>query len=85
MTFGTHVAEIAADSLSRRTGLSRSNGTTTSYAYDDKGGLSQLAHAGASGSGQAAGTFGYGRDAAGRVIQTTISRPDLEWTQRLCL
>lgn len=83
VTFGPHTANITVDSLSRRTSLGRSNGTTTSYAYDDNGGLSQLAHAWASGSGQTAGTFGYGRDAAGRVINTTISRPDLEWMPTL--
>ncbi|MBX9802004.1 MAG: hypothetical protein K2Y04_04475 [Caulobacteraceae bacterium] len=74
-----HQADIAHDSLSRRTGLTRSNGVNTSYAYETDSDLSQINHAWASGAGQTPATFGFQHDGAGRITLTQVNRPDLEW------
>lgn len=78
-----HQADIANDSLSRRTGLSRSNGVNTSYAYETDSDLSQLNHVWASGAGQTPATFGFQHDGAGRITLTQVNRPDLEWMPTL--
>lgn len=78
-----HQADIANDSLSRRTGLSRSNGVNTSYAYETDSDLSQINHAWAPSAGQAPATFGFQHDGAGRITLTQVNRPDLEWMPTL--
>jgi RHS repeat-associated protein len=83
VTFGTHQADIAVDSLSRRTSLSRSNGVTTTYAYEGDSDLAQINHAWAPSTGQTAAIFGLQRDAAGRITGQSINRPDLEWAPGL--
>jgi RHS repeat-associated protein len=76
-------ADIAVDSLSRRTGLNRSNGVNTSYAYATDSDLTQINHAWAPSAGQAAAIFDFQRDAAGRLTSLAISRSDLEWAPSL--
>lgn len=78
-----HQADIAHDSLSRRTGLNRSNGVNTSYAYETDSDLASLSHAWASGAGQTPATFGFQHDGAGRITLTQVNRPDLEWMPTL--
>lgn len=79
MTFGTHQADIALDSLSRRTGLNRSNGVNTAYAYETDSDLSQINHAWAPAAGQTPAIYGFQHDAAGRITGLDINRADLEW------
>lgn len=79
VTFGTHQADIAHDSLSRRTSLSRSNGVNTAYAYENDSDLAQINHAWAPSAGQTPATFGFQHDPAGRITGLNINRPDLEW------
>ena len=76
-------ADIAVDSLSRRTGLNRSNGVNTTYAYDNDSDLNQINHAWAPSAGQTPATFGFQRDPAGRITGLSINRPDLEWMPSL--
>lgn len=83
VTFGAHQANIALDSLSRRTSLNRSNGVNTSYAYETDSDLSQINTAWAPSAGQTAAVFGLQHDPAGRITGLSISRPDLEWAPTL--
>lgn len=83
VTFGTHQADIALDSLSRRTSLNRSNGVNTAYAYETDNDLSQINHAWAPSAGQTAAIYGLQHDQAGRVTGLSINRPDLEWAPSL--
>jgi len=74
-----HYANITVDSLSRRTGVNRSNGVNTSYAYETDSDLAQLNHAWAPSAGQTPATFGFEHDGAGRITLQEINRADLEW------
>jgi RHS repeat-associated protein len=78
-----HQADITHDSLSRRTGLNRSNGVNTAYAYETDSDLSQLNHVWAPGAGQTPATFGFQHDGAGRITLTQVNRSDLEWMPTL--
>ena len=78
-----HQADITNDSLSRRTGLNRSNGVNTAYAYETDSDLSQLNHMWAPGAGQTPATFGFQHDGAGRITLTQVNRSDLEWMPTL--
>lgn len=79
VTFGAHQADIALDSLSRRTGINRSNGVNTAYAYETDSDLSQINHAWAPAAGQTPAIYGFQHDAAGRITGLDINRADLEW------
>ena len=79
VSFGTYQADIALDSLSRRTGLNRSNGVNTAYAYETDSDLAQINHAWAPAAGQTPATYGFQHDATGRITGLTINRADLEW------
>ena len=83
VTFGAHQANIALDSLSRRTSLNRSNGVNTTWAYETDSDLSQINTAWAPSAGQTAAVFGLQHDPAGRITGLSISRPDLEWAPTL--
>ena len=77
VTFGGQTATLTHDSLSRRTGVSRSNGTSTTWAYETDSDLASLSHAFAGG---VTGGFTYAHDAQGRITQVAASRSELEWT-----
>jgi RHS repeat-associated protein len=83
VTFGAHQADIALDSLSRRTSLNRSNWVNTAYAYEADSDLAQINHAWAPSAGQTPATFGFQHDPAGRITGLSINRPDLEWMPSL--
>jgi len=76
-------ADIAVDSLSRRTGVARSNGANSSYAYEADDDLSSLNHSWASGVATLPATFGYQHDAEGRITLTTVNQVSLEWMPTL--
>lgn len=80
VAFGAHSADIAVDSLSRRTSLNRSNGVNTSYAYETDSDLSQINTAWAASAGQTPAIYGFQHDPAGRITGLAINRPDLEWS-----
>ncbi|WP_162938765.1 RHS repeat-associated core domain-containing protein [Brevundimonas naejangsanensis] len=79
VSFGGHSATITHDSRGRRTRLDRSNGTYTQWVFRPDSDLQSLTHNWSSGSGQVAGGWSYGRDAAGRVTSIDFTRLELEW------
>lgn len=79
VTFGGHTATISHDSLGRRTGLNRSSGANTIYAYKPDNDLLSLAHNWNASANQTAAGWTYVRDAAGRITEMEVSRLDLEW------
>ena len=83
VTFGAHQADIALDSLSRRTGLTRSNGVNSTWTYETDSDLGQINHAWAPSAGQTAAIYGFQHDPAGRITGLSINRPDLEWSPGL--
>ncbi len=80
VTFGAHQADFALDSLSRRSGLNRSNGVNTAWTYENDSDLSQINHAWAPSAGETPAIFGFQHDAAGRITGLNINRADLEWS-----
>jgi len=79
----THQADITYDSLGRRTGLNRSNGANSSWTYETDDDLSGINHAWVSGSSQLPATYGFQRDAVGRLTMTTTNQAVLEWMPTL--
>lgn len=63
---------IDTDPVGRVTSLTRSNGTTSNYAYDANGRILSISHARDS---VPFATLSYARDAAGNVIQETADLP----------
>ena len=79
ITFAGQSANYTYDSLSRRAGLGRSNGTNTVYTYEPDSDLASLTQNFASSTGQPPAVFSLGHDPAGKITSIGINRPDFEW------
>lgn len=79
ITFAGQSANYTYDSLSRRAGLGRSNGTNTVYTYEPDSDLASLTQNFASSSGQPPTVFSLGHDPAGKITSIGINRLDFEW------
>ena len=78
--FGGHSAATTYNSLGQRTGLSRSNGTGTTWSFEPDGDLSGIGHSFAAGNAIGSPSFAYGHDAAGRMTSVSVNVAQFEWT-----
>ena len=81
--FGGHTATHAWDSLSRRTGLTRSNGANTTWTYQTDNRVATMVHGFTSGSPVPTATFTYGYDGSGKITSLGVNRAVFEWAPSL--
>ena len=72
----TTLADYSYDSMSRRTGLSRSNGDNTAYTFEADSDLASITHNGLPGT---APVFSYSRNGVHQILSETVNLATLMW------